>query len=210
MQLMPLRRIKSEHGFTLIEVAVVMLILALMLGGLLMPLSERVKTDRYKATKQTLQEAQEALLGYAVSNGNLPCPDTTSPVTADGVADSPCAATEGYLPYVTLGMGRSDAWNNPLRYRVDPNFTIVITNPLPVANGYVIQNLEAAPVILATDPAAIIFSYGDNGLPDDANNNGNSIYIQDVPIETPVFDDNLVWLSKNTLMNRLVAAGQWP
>ncbi len=225
MQLMPLSLTKEQQGFTLIEMAVAMLILALLLGGMLMPLSERVKTDRYKETQLILQEAREALLGYAISNGNLPCPDTTSPATPDGTADSPCGGiVEGYLPYVTLGMGRSDAWNNPLRYRVDPNFTIAITNPLPVANGYLVQNLEAAPVTLTTDPAAIIFSCGENGLPDDdndaagggntpsCNNPGapNGTYIQDVPSDAPAFDDSLVWLSKNTLMNRLVTAGQWP
>lgn len=225
MQLEALERHGDQSGFTLVELAVVMLIMAVLLGGLLLPLSERVKSDRYNETEATLQEAREALLGYAVSNGMLPCPDTTAPNTPDGIADSPCAgAVEGYLPYITLGMGRNDAWTNPLRYRVDPNYTIVITNPLPAANGYLIRNLEAPPVTLATDPAAIIYSCGENGIPDDendaagggntptCNNPGaiNAIYIQDVPNEATIFDDSLVWLSKNTLMNRLVAAGQWP
>jgi len=226
MQLMPSNLCKDQHGFTLIEMAVVMLILTLMVGSLLVPLSDRIKNERYKESKLALQEVREALLGYAVSNGNLPCPDTTSLTTADGVADSPCAGGgEGYLPYITLGMARSDAWNNPLRYRVDPAFTVVITNPLPPANTYIVQNLEAAPATLATDPAAIIFSCGHNGLPDEENdasgantatcNNpgtASNTYIQDIPHGYPeyTFDDSLIWLSKNTLMNRLVAAGQWP
>ena len=207
MQLITMKRRDGQHGFTLIEMAVVMLVMALLLGGMLLPLSERAKSDRYKTTEQALQEAKEALMGYAISNVRLPCPDTNM----NGSENAPCVAgAEGDLPYVTLGIARNDAWNNPLRYRVDPNYAITITNPLPAANGYLVRNLEAAPVTLATDPAAIIFSYGENGLPDDDNNNGNNIYIQDVPSEVPFFDDSLVWLSKNTLMNRLVAAGQWP
>jgi prepilin-type N-terminal cleavage/methylation domain-containing protein len=86
--------------------------------------------------------------------------------------------------------------------------------------------------------AAIIFSCGKNGRPDPTNplntidknktNDADGVrntdascsnkkgpggqsktYIYDIYVENE-FDDILTWLSKNTLMNRLVAAGKWP
>jgi hypothetical protein len=94
-------------------------------------------------TQRTLELAREALLGFAASNGRLPCPAQAppppltapgpfaveafvDPVIAPPARDLRCAAgSEGFLPAITLGIGPTDrygylldAWGNPIRYAV--------------------------------------------------------------------------------------------
>ena len=59
-------------GFTLIEIAIVLVILGLLIGlgaALLGPL---IKQSKYKETKNVVRAAREAVLGYVVKNGYLP------------------------------------------------------------------------------------------------------------------------------------------
>ena len=63
------------RGFTLIELAMVLFILALVLGGLMSPLSTRLEQAGREETKELLNQIKESLLGYALVHGHLPCPD---------------------------------------------------------------------------------------------------------------------------------------
>lgn len=211
----------ASKGFTLLEMAIVLLIVGLMLGSLLMPLTHQMENTKRKQTKETLQLVHDALLGFAISNGRLPCPDSDG----DGVENSPCANTEGDLPWTTLGIGREDAWHNRFRYRADNAFATTIPDPPDTTSGLSVTDLSGSALTSADPhaPVAIIFSCGNDGLPNgenDANgaiNNptcenpgaGNTTYVQDIYADNS-FDDLLIWISKHTLLNRVVAAGQWP
>ncbi len=220
------QRIKMQQGFTLVEMAIVMLILGLLLGGLLMPLSEQVNYKRYSETEQILKEVREAMMGFALTQQRLPCPDTTG----NGVENHPCITpnVEGAVPWVTLGVGRSDAWQRPIRYRVDADFvSSSIPDPADTTSGLTVteQDGTALTAVNPDAPVAIIFSCGEDGLANDSNDSdganvpncsnlgsADALYIQDVPNDDPAnsFDDVLIWLSKNTLLNRMVSAGKWP
>ena len=69
-----------SRGFTLVELAIVLIILALLSGGLMMTLSSQVDQRSYRETQQQLQDIRDALLGYAASHPALdgkpylPCP----------------------------------------------------------------------------------------------------------------------------------------
>ena len=202
--------VKSCHGFTLIELAVVLIVLGLMLGALLVPLATQIDVTRIQETNNYLDAVQEALLGFAIANANrLPCPDTTG---ADGIEDSPCAGVEGSLPWRTLGVGRQDAWGQTLLYRPDDQFVQAIPFPPDTSGGLAAQDRSGTP-LTAPDPdgpAAIVFSVGKNGVADFNNATpADGLYTQDVYTEN-VFDDLLIWVSKNTLVSRLAAAGTWP
>jgi type II secretory pathway pseudopilin PulG len=59
-------------GFTLAELAVVLVIVSLLIGGLLVPLSAQIDQRNYNETQQQISEIREALIGFAVVNGRLP------------------------------------------------------------------------------------------------------------------------------------------
>ena len=199
-------------GFTLIELAIVLVVLGLLLGGLLMPLATQVDIVRIKKTNDSLDKVQEALLGFAIINGNrLPCPDNSG----DGLEDNPCPSpmVEGDLPWRTLGVGRYDAWGQAFRYRPDDAYVAGIGFNPGTTGGLVVQDRSGTP-LTAPDPngpGAIVFSTGKNTAPDDRNATPpvDGTYTQDVYLEG-AFDDILIWISRNTLVSRLVAAGTWP
>lgn len=57
-----------SHGFTLIEMAIVLVIITILIGGLAMPLSAQIQARRIAETNKTLDEAREALIGYAMNH----------------------------------------------------------------------------------------------------------------------------------------------
>lgn len=59
---------KNQQGFTLIELAIVLVIVTILVGGLAMPLSAQIQARRIAETRNTLAEAREALLGYAMTH----------------------------------------------------------------------------------------------------------------------------------------------
>lgn len=114
----------KQTGITLVEMAIVLVIVGLLLGGLLMPLSAQMEQKRVSETQQTLSQIQEALLGFAISQGRLPCPASatsagqesfcTNATGGCGAVILPPAAPpihgrctnpwDGFLPAATLGV----------------------------------------------------------------------------------------------------------
>ena len=116
---------QPSHGFALIELAIVVVIVTLLLGGLLIPLGSQVEKRQYAETEKLLAEIREALIGHAIANGYLPCPAVSS---ANGIEDrsgTTCTGGKrvGFLPWVTLGVTATDSWDNLFRYSVTPAFT---------------------------------------------------------------------------------------
>ncbi len=117
---------RAQAGFSLLELAIVLLIVGLLLGGLIMPLSARMDQQKVDATRQQLEQIRQALVGYAMARDALPCPATPS---SDGLAASTatgCTRQHGFVPAVTLGLPGTqnqdklllDAWGSPIRYSV--------------------------------------------------------------------------------------------
>ena len=65
---------RDAHGFTLIEMAVAMFIIALLLGSILVPLQTQIESRNFESTQRMLDQAREAIIGFAAANGRLPCP----------------------------------------------------------------------------------------------------------------------------------------
>jgi prepilin-type N-terminal cleavage/methylation domain-containing protein len=114
-------------GFTLTELAIVMVIMALLIGGLMLPLSAQQEIRNNAETTRQLDEIREALLGFAITRGYLPCPAKS---TSDGNEDrnpstKKCTGGKRYglLPWVTLGITPSDSWGHLFLYSVTPGFS---------------------------------------------------------------------------------------
>lgn len=125
-------------GFTLIELAIVLLIVGLLLGGVLATLSTQLEQQRVSETRKALEEIKEALLGYAMANGRLPCPASTTsngaesfvPITGNATNGNCSNFYDGFVPAVTLGVTPVDdqgyvidGWRNRIRYAVSEDNT---------------------------------------------------------------------------------------
>ena len=207
---------RPSGGFTLVEMAVVLVIVGLMLGGLLMPLSTQMENDRRKETAATLAAIQDALIGYAAINGRLPCPDNNT----NGLDDDACASGAGQphvgaLPYATLGVSPNDAWNRPWRYAVSRPFTstamtINTTGSIRVWD----QNGCGAGTRIADQLPALVMSEGTSRLtasPLEMENINapNDCFVEAAYIQGNTgFNDLLTWVPVGTLMNRMLVSGQ--
>lgn len=111
------------RGFSLIELAIVLVVVALLVGGLLVPLTMQVEQQRIRETQKTLEEIKEALVGFAIANGRLPRPAVSasngSENAVDCVSDAACT---GFIPWATLGVSKLDSWGKMIRYSVTPDF----------------------------------------------------------------------------------------
>lgn len=124
----------NPTGFTLVEMAVVLVIVGLLLGGIMTPLSAQMDQRRISETQKALEEINQALIGFAIVNGRLPCPaPAATPTGAAGAGLEPaplladgCANNAGVLPWATLGVNETDAWGRRYTYKVTQVFTRTI------------------------------------------------------------------------------------
>jgi prepilin-type N-terminal cleavage/methylation domain-containing protein len=141
---------RARRGFTLIEVMVVLLIVGLLAAGLSMPLAAQVQLRRIDETHRRLDEAREALLGFAASQGA--CPARQATLARRGTlrvrrrrGERPVRALpRRLLPAATLGLAPlddegflRDAWGsraNRIRYAV-PVPVGAVASPFTRANG---------------------------------------------------------------------------
>lgn len=141
---------KNQHGFTLIEIAVVLVLVGLLLGSFIGSLGQRIETTQRENTKKQIADIKIALLGFVSARGRLPCPTTTTgngfEVPNGGSTNvTPCTLQHGFVPGKTLGIDGAynldnllvDVWGNPIRYSVTANDNNAFTTPytVPGAGG---------------------------------------------------------------------------
>jgi len=167
--------INNIKGFTLIEVAIVLIIIGFLLGGLLPALATQTENMRRSQVKNQLMEIRRALIGFALSNRRLPCPDCRSGASDcnaglrnDGLEDmndANCRVNYGNLPWNTLGISQatSDPWGTRFGYYVHSSYDgnpPLTLSPATPANITVRDSLRNN--ILANNAIAVVLSYGSN------------------------------------------------
>ena len=180
----------KELGFTLIELAVVIAVIGLLLGSLMVPLATQVESRQTREARRILEDAREALAGFAIANGRLPCPASSASNGLESpVGGGDCTNDhDGFLPAATLGLMPTDQqgyaidpWGNRLRYAV----TNANDSAFTTANGISTQYLTTVPspdlqvcstgvgitggkcaagAAITTIAVAVLFSLGPNGL----------------------------------------------
>ncbi len=123
--------LKKNYGFTLVEIAIVLLIVSILLGYTMAMVPVQQELKQYRQADEEMNKIIEAIYAYAQVNGRLPCADSIA--APDGISDpdtgADCTANVGWyglLPAKTLGIDGKydknnsllDPWGTPYRYQV--------------------------------------------------------------------------------------------
>ena len=120
--------LNAQKGFTLVEIAIVLLVVTILLGYTVALFPRQQELKQYRAVNQEMDQIIAAIIGFAQVNGRLPCPAIpNSTGNEDGGGGINCNNNYGgFVPVNTLGIqGRLNAdsllldpWGNPYRYYV--------------------------------------------------------------------------------------------
>ena len=129
----------AVRGYSLPEMAIALLVLGILLGGIVVPLSSRLKAEARLKTENLVYDAREAVLGYGIANRTvsgvgavaiqiqdynglphampegrpyLPCPD----VTGDGVEDRVYSLRDSSLNFEAALLDGAAPISGPLTY----------------------------------------------------------------------------------------------
>lgn len=222
---------RHQRGFSLLEVGIVLVIIAALMGALLQPFGARMVERQRAQTQRQLQLVRDAILGFAAARHRLPCPAKT-----DSAAEGDCGALSGFVSAATLGLaGRFsddghllDSWGRPLRYAVsladeDDDGNADFTTALQMQQ-LGIQALkpdlrvcasQACEIERANRVVAVIYSTGrqQHSSADETENlDGDKTFVsRDLDrAGSDQFDDLVIWLSENVLYSKMIQAGVLP
>ncbi len=220
----------NQAGFSLIELAIVLIVFSLLAGGMLGNLSGyRQHNEEQRALRQ-LELSQEALYGFAITHGRLPCPanPTLDSATSDA-GNEDCPREHGALPWRALGLSETDPWGQRLTYYVrqvfsaQPSVGARAGFNLDSTGNANIRPTGSAGNKLADALPAVIVSHGHNGFggyrpngqknpashSDEVENaDADLIFVNRLPDDS--YDDQVIWLTSNILNGRMLAAGRMP
>lgn len=182
---------RKSNGFTLIEMAVVLILIGLVMGITIAGSKAAIESHQRSSTKDKLDVIRVTLINHIARTRRLPCPaspNSTTGVEATWSAPAPLPALQlgtcagltpfgrtyaGILPWSTLGMS-PDMVNDPWSHRI----TYVVSQVALVPDGYrrpgTITVHSTAPIILGAPPAGnqinvgnlaivLLVSHGRNG-----------------------------------------------
>ncbi len=176
----------KEHlgnGFTLVELAVVLVIITTVMTFGLGAINAQLISSNYSSTKKRQEVIKDVLVAYFGVNKRLPCPEIpTSGTPVTGVAPAPAATSPacsagyfGTLPFKDLGLGRDmaeDGWGNMFSYAiyvdsgtptcpgVGKDWGLASCFGAGKAGGFLLKQ-DATPT---GGIVAVIISHGGNGL----------------------------------------------
>jgi len=162
---------RRQAAFTLVEMAIVLVIVGLLLGGMLAPLSAQLEQRRAADTTKALEEARDALAGFAARNGYLPCPAISASNGLEDRAGTRCSNERrlGFLPWATLGLPKLDAWQHLYLYSVTPAFSdsgapFRLNTPRDITITARDASGTLVPASAQNDIPAVVLSQGRNGF----------------------------------------------
>ena len=139
----------NTRGFSLIEVAIVLVIISVLVAIVAVPLATQLEQQRITETNKQLETIKEAVIGFALANGRFPCAarladNGLESLKISGPSVGDCNAYVGYVPAVTLGLSPIDSngfavdgWGlsqNRIRYAV-ANLSIAAGAPVACTNS---------------------------------------------------------------------------
>jgi type II secretory pathway pseudopilin PulG len=165
--------IKKQLGFSLLEMAVVIITIALIAAPALNFLGESKDIAARKSTANKLDAIKQALTAYYQSNNNtLPCPAPLTNFTGTADSASNCSNTNqiaggaivhGAFPSATLNLPETylvDNWDRRLEYYVTTAATVTANT----AGNIKVLNVDINSGGDPEDAVLVILSHGKDGL----------------------------------------------
>ena len=220
----------TQAGFSLLELSIVLIVFGLLASNLVGTLSGQRRLADERKAQQQLDQALDALYGFAIVNGRLPCPATATLASSEEAAGrEACPLERGVLPWRTLGLAELDPWGQRLSYYADNAFSAEVPSDARAAFG--LESVGSASVIaglgstarLASQLPAVVVSHGVNGrfgyrssgtrlaggAADETENADNdSEFVDRLPDAD--YDDLVRWLPPAVLATQMLAAGRLP
>jgi len=111
---------RQQLGFSLIELSIVLIVMGMLFGASITPLAGLRENAKRQQSLDQLQAVKQALIGYVIRTGVLPCPasprnDPHNEICSHGQGGVP-AAQVGLLGAVDSAGALLDPWGRPLRY----------------------------------------------------------------------------------------------
>ncbi len=174
------------RGFTLIEIAIVMVVVGLLLSGGLLAVAPVLQSSRTTDTNQKLDRLEQALILHVIRNGCLPCPANPALATGDtnagrsqtgaatyyttGCTASACHQTgtlQGGVPWFNLGLSEADTIDG-FGFRIDYALTaglqntngMVRTPPAGYPAGLLAVNVASGGTSITAAAAYVLVSHG--------------------------------------------------
>jgi prepilin-type N-terminal cleavage/methylation domain-containing protein len=176
------------RGFTLIEMAIVLVVIGLLLSGGLLGLAPVLESTRRTDTNSKMDRIEDALTLYVIQYGCLPCPadgdfantaatagrsldDIGGDYTTQCTPNTGCRALGGddVVPWATLGLTEADiidGWGNRMRYSTDDNLVDTETDMVRSGSGFPAGTLDVngtAGNAITTAAAYVLLSFGPDG-----------------------------------------------
>lgn len=169
-----------RKGFSLIEMAIVLVIIGLITTGGI-EIARRTKdTGKAEKTAATMTLSQQALQVYVIRFGCLPCPANGALASSDpnvglsedatGATYAPatctsnqCRTTDGVLPWRSLGLSEMetvDAWGGRLRYIVATGLGAPDSMVRQGVGGFPTGDIEIHNLDATTNPEQSQAAYG--------------------------------------------------
>jgi prepilin-type N-terminal cleavage/methylation domain-containing protein len=116
-------RSKLARGFTLIEMAIVLVVIGLVLSGGLVAVAPVLQNSKFADTNAKLDRIEQALVLHTIRYGCLPCPADGNLASANanagrgnagayyvsGCQAAACTNAQGVVPWINLGLSENDA-----------------------------------------------------------------------------------------------------
>ena len=220
-------RRRRQSGFSLVEMAMALMVITIAFGSLTRVGIGWADLQRLEKRRNALELSRQALISYALEHGHLPCPSArnlpNNRIEARNGVN--CVSYSGNLATASLGLDIEES--SMLRYFVSPEFadsearapgswpcvqemlfaSFNLCDPgrqriysgLPLNSGSLVADDVAAVIVDSGSPVAPRNANERENLDDDRSfvraGRGDS------------YDDEIVWISANTIKFQLTRAG---
>jgi len=181
-----MKKNSKKSAFSLIEISIVVLIIAILITGSLSSSITAINNAKVKSTRERMDEIYKVLGNYLLVNGKLPCPasilelkpsstygtsvGTAGTCSGTGVYSSTTSGATnlvyGMVPVRTLGLSNDlaeDGFEDKIAYIVDKNFTGASFGTAASTATMTINEIPGSVTKTITDDAIFaLVSYGIN------------------------------------------------